>query len=258
MRTIPTTLAPTLLLTTLATLLSGAEASAHCRLDTPNGGEVLRIGSTYTITWTELASHNVQNWDLYYSTQGAAGPWVPLALDLPPGARSYDWTVQINQITAATQVRVRVVQDMLTFTYDDVSDGDLTVLPSLVTNTPTLTSAGGAQDIDVDAGPAHAGELYVVVGSFTGTSPGQNLLGVHIPLNLDAYFYTTVRAPNVGPLRNTFGALDANGRARAQFALPPGISVSLLGLQLHHAAVVFTPAGVVTLVTNPVDLGFGV
>ena len=250
------TAGPTRILSALAVLLASPQVAAHCKLDSPNGGEVLRVGSTYTITWTELASHNVQNWDLYYSTQGSGGPWQPLALDLPPASRSYQWTVDVNLSVPATNVRIRVVQDMLTFSYDDESDGDLTVLPSLATSTPTLTGAGGAHDMAIDAGSEHAGELYAVVGSHTGTTPGQNLLGVHIPLNLDAYFFTTVRSPNLGPLQNTVGVLDGNGRATAQFVLPPGIAPFLVGLQLHHAAVLFTPNGVVTLVTNPIDLRF--
>lgn len=257
MTTIPTTLAPALLLT-LAAFSTTSTASAHCRLDTPNGGEVLRHGSTYTVTWTELVPHNVQNWDLYYSTQGASGPWIPLALDLPPASRSYDWKVDVGSQGAPMQVRVRVVQDMLSMFYDDVSDSDFTVLPSLTTTTQTITSAGGSQFIDIDAGPAHGGELYAVVGSITGTSPGQNILGAHIPLNLDAYFVTTVSAPNRGALLNTFGTLDPSGRARAEFVLPPFLSLSLLGIRLHHAAVLASSSGVITLVTNPAPLDFGV
>ncbi len=95
--------------TTLA-LFAGA-AGAHVTLQAPNGGEVLPGGSTFTVQWTIDISHNLQNWDLWYSTTGASGPWIPIAVDLAPGsgavgsAHSFDWVVPD---TPSAQVRVRV------------------------------------------------------------------------------------------------------------------------------------------------------
>ena len=51
-----------------------AGAEAHVLLIQPNGGEVLAVGSVYQIQWTIAISHNLQNWDLTYSTTGLAGP----------------------------------------------------------------------------------------------------------------------------------------------------------------------------------------
>lgn len=241
-----------------ATLVSAGSLSAHCQLDSPNGGEVLRIGSTFTIEWTETASHNVVNWDLYYSTTGSSGPWIPIVLNLPPASRSYAWNVQIPPATASTTVRVKVVQDMLSFFYDDISDQNLSIVPSLTTNKPTLSlSAGGTQRLTVDVGSSNAGLPYLVVGSYTGTSPGVTLGGVPIPVNVDSYFFSTITGPNVGPLLNSLGTLSANGRATAQFVLPPGLPPGLAGLQLHHAVIVFTSTPTITMATNPVGLSFG-
>ncbi len=57
------------------------------------------------------------------------------------------------------------------------------------------TTSGGKQTLTVNAGKAHANSLYWIFGSVTGTRPGVNLLGVHIPLNPDPY--TDVPMANV-------------------------------------------------------------
>ncbi|MEM7205638.1 MAG: hypothetical protein AAF628_35610 [Planctomycetota bacterium] len=216
-----------------------APLSAHCRLDSPNGGEVLRAGTTHRITWTELVPHGVRNWDLYYSLNGDRGPWLPLALDLPPTARSYDWRVDVAASVPHRQVRVRVVQDMLSYNYEDASDADLTVLPSLSTSVDEFSlRTGGTQDMAVDAGSAHGNLPYLIVGSASGTSPGLTIGGVPVPLNADQYFHTSIATAGIGPFHNTLGTLDRSGRAAAELRLPPGLPPSLVGLTLHHVVLV--------------------
>ena len=58
---------------------------------------------------------------------------------------------------------------------------------------------GGTQRLTVNAGKAHKNLRYWVFGSVTGTTPGVNLLGVHIPLNPDPY--TDVPMANVNTFR---------------------------------------------------------
>ncbi len=65
--------------------LMAGSASAHVQLNDPNGGEVLEVGSVFTIEWQILISHDLQNWDVWYSTTGNNGPWIEVAMDLPPG-----------------------------------------------------------------------------------------------------------------------------------------------------------------------------
>ena len=59
---------------TLALSFIAAPANAHVNLADPNGGEVLEVGSVFAIRWHILIAHNLQNWDLWYSTTGSAGP----------------------------------------------------------------------------------------------------------------------------------------------------------------------------------------
>lgn len=106
-------------------------AEGHVRLNYPNGGEVLVSGDVCTIEWVVLIGHDTLNWDLWYSTTGPDGPWIDVAMDLPPGDISsgsvhhYDWTVPE---TPSETVRVRVRQDNdRAIDYYDYSDGDLTI-----------------------------------------------------------------------------------------------------------------------------------
>ena len=113
---------------------------------------------------------------------------------------------------------------------------------------------GGQQTLSLEAGAEHAGKLYWVLGSATGTSPGMELLGAKLPLVHDAYFDFTLKHPNSAALVHTLGMLDApKGSDVAAIAVAPGLDPLLLGLVLHHAFVVLD-GGSIDLVSNPVSL----
>lgn len=111
-------------------LLSSDAARAHVILDEPNGAEVLDAGSVFTIEWHIQIAHFLLNWDLWYSTTGAAGPWISIVEDLPPGSQAvgsvhtYDWTVPDDP---SNQIRVRVRMDNNGKDYFDISNADLTI-----------------------------------------------------------------------------------------------------------------------------------
>ena len=112
-------------------------------------------------------------------------------------------------------------------------------------------SAGGTQTLTLDAGDAHAGELYLVLGSLGGTAPGTPTPAGELPLVLDAYFGFLLASPNAPPLANGFGVLDAGGGAVVPFTLPPGTTPSLAGSVVHHAFVAVDPlTGEVTLASG--------
>jgi hypothetical protein len=118
---------------------------AHVQLLSPDGGENLDVGSVVTIEWKILIAHNLQNWDIWYSTTGAGGPWIEVAMDLPPGdpsagsVHNYDWTVPED---VSNQVRVRVRQDNSGTDYYDVSNGDLSIRYLALDADPNPVSGG--------------------------------------------------------------------------------------------------------------------
>ncbi|MBK8974772.1 MAG: metallophosphoesterase family protein [Planctomycetes bacterium] len=112
-------------------------------------------------------------------------------------------------------------------------------------------SRGGRQDWRLDLGAARAGNVYIVAGTVSGTSPGYGVLGVHVPLNQDPWWSATLSAANSSWLPSSFGTLDPNGRASSALVFPALALPSLVGLHLHHAALVVDGLVPVTA-TNPV------
>ncbi|MFG0317751.1 MAG: S8 family serine peptidase [Planctomycetota bacterium JB042] len=117
-------------------------------------------------------------------------------------------------------------------------------------------SAGGAQRLRVDVGPAFAGATCLLLGSASGTQPGLPVGSESLPLNLDAYTGFLLANPNT-VIAPSLGPLDAAGRSDGWLAVPAGTLPSLAGLTLHHAALVFSGApseATVLLATNAAAL----
>ncbi len=115
--------------------------------------------------------------------------------------------------------------------------------PSLLADAISVSlSQGGGQDHQLGACLEHAGDLYFLAGSATGTSPGFVFGGLPVPLNPDPYFFYTLNNPGVPPLATSLGVLDAWGKGSASFSVPPGTSATLTGLTLHHAYAVLDAA----------------
>lgn len=116
---------------TVSLVATASVAQAHVTVLSPNGGETLQAGDQVLVEWTVAISHTLLNWDMWYSTTGPSGPWITVAMDLPPGSNavgsphSYLWTVPD---TPSTQVRVRLRMDNTGTDYYDISDGNLTIV----------------------------------------------------------------------------------------------------------------------------------
>ncbi|HKX45368.1 MAG TPA: integrin alpha [Planctomycetota bacterium] len=127
---------------------------------------------------------------------------------------------------------------------------------TLSTKAPWITAAGGVQRLNVELGAAHAGELYLVLGSATGIEPQVPLGPLSLPLVPDAYT-SWVLASGGGPMGGDFlGLLDVNGHALVKVTVPPlsGPLASLVGSLLWHAALTIAPTGIVSATTNAVPL----
>lgn len=104
-------------------------------------------------------------------------------------------------------------------------------------------SVGGDQELDLYAGADMAGELYLMLGSVSGTAPGPIVDGFEVPLVLDPYFIETLNPFGGAPILGSFGFLDLEGRASAQISIPPGTDPTLAGVVGHHAYVVLSQVG---------------
>lgn len=125
---------------------------------------------------------------------------------------------------------------------------------------PSLSvSQGGQQQLALNAGPPAAGSSYWILGSATGTSPGQPLPGGFVlPLIDDAYFQFTLAVPNSTALPESLGALGTTGQFQTVFTLPAASDPALVGTTLWHAYVVLDPmSGGVTAVSNAGAVAIG-
>ncbi|MHC4944888.1 MAG: right-handed parallel beta-helix repeat-containing protein [Planctomycetota bacterium] len=89
-------------------------------------------------------------------------------------------------------------------------------------------STGGAVDFILDAGPGNSGRLYLVLGSISGTMPGEILPGgmVTLPLNFDYFTGVILLYLNTPLFDNFLGLLDVRGQSWARLdatgMIPPG------------------------------------
>jgi hypothetical protein len=119
---------------------------------------------------------------------------------------------------------------------------------------------GGRVDCTHIVDTVHAGDIYYLLGSLSGTSPGTLLPGgVMLPLNLDVLLTGMATQPNFGVFIDTLGMVDAQGRASSAIDIPPGLLVSsLIGLQMDLAHVLIDGTGYVVEVSNVATVSIGI
>ncbi len=115
-------------------------------------------------------------------------------------------------------------------------------------------SAGGSQVLDMSVGAAHAGRVYLILGSASGVSRPTVIGSVAVPLVVDSYTFYTLENPNSAVHQGTLGILGAVGEATATIQLPAGSFPALAGLTLHHAGLVLDLAQGLVDATNAVEL----
>jgi hypothetical protein len=108
----------------------------------------------------------------------------------------------------------------------------------------------------IAAGAEHAGRMYWMLGTKSGTAPGFVFDGISVPLNPDVYLDYTLAHPGGSLLPASVGVLDDEGRAVSWFLWPDGlVSLPLIGTELHHAFGVVDPTTAkLKLVSNAAPL----
>lgn len=92
-------------------------AYAHVELTYPEGSETFYSGDTIKIQWVQVQAHDAQNWELYFSPDGAE-TWEVISINIAAGLREYDWVVPDEETTKG---RIKVVQNNTDTDYEDVS-----------------------------------------------------------------------------------------------------------------------------------------
>jgi hypothetical protein len=125
----------------------------------------------------------------------------------------------------------------------------------LYTDVATLSAAvGGSVGFEIRIGPNHASQVYVLVATGSGTTPGLPLGGgLVVPINPDVFTDLSLQLAGSPVLPGSLGNLDAEGAAAAQFVLPPFPAV-LAGIYLHFSVVTIAGAAI-THATPPTRVG---
>ncbi|MEM7205858.1 MAG: aryl-sulfate sulfotransferase [Planctomycetota bacterium] len=188
-----------------------------------------------------------------YAAPGFHSPVMSGAQRLPNGN---------TLICSATQTTVFEITPAGTKVWERVIGGTNPVFQAHFTertmwaNREDMPATGANALFALEAGSAFAGDIYAVLGSASGTSPGFTLQGTPVPLNFDTYTLGMLRVIGAGPLQSWAGVLDSTGGGRASFNLtrvPPGV----IGLTVHHAMCTLdATTGALVAASNAVPLAF--
>lgn len=97
-------------------------------------------------------------------------------------------------------------------------------------------TTGGEVRMSLRASSEFGHSAYLVLGSYSGTSPGMPIGRRVLPLNQDRYFNHTLRNPSESLFDRPIGLLNRFGEAEVTLRVPPG-RTWLAGLTVHHAFV---------------------
>ncbi|MCR9245986.1 MAG: aryl-sulfate sulfotransferase [bacterium] len=121
-------------------------------------------------------------------------------------------------------------------------------------DTDELSVSGSQVEFDHLTGTENAGQMYMLLGSISGTTPGTMVPGgVQLPLNVDFLTSAMVTGWNAGPFVDTIGVLDASGKGSSSVVAPPGlIPAALVGVDVDFAHLVYDATLTAVRASNPV------
>lgn len=115
--------------------------------------------------------------------------------------------------------------------------------PSLAVDTHDVSFAnGGTVNFSLDAGPAHAGKAYQLLGGISGASPGTPLSGGGtLAVTYDPIAAQVLALSNTPNFVGFAGTLDAAGQATATLNVPTPLPAMLAGAHLDFAFTTVNP-----------------
>jgi len=192
----------------------------------------------------EISNNNGTSWTQVESVLGSGG-WTTRTIDVSTYVSP---TSQMQmRFTSSDQPNDSVTESGL----DAFVVQRLNYFPDLYATAYELSSSTGASiDFMIDAGAGFAGRDYLLLATLSGTSPGMDVNGVHVPLNWDwvsDYIYNNLGLP---VFQDFFAILDGSGQAVAE--LDMGSAPGLLPYVGQDLTFVFAVTGPVDFASNPI------
>ena len=158
-------------------------------VSSPNGGEILTVGTIYSILWTNTAE--ISNVALDYSIDGGTS-WLPIQTSSYPAASGlYEWIVP-NTPSANCKIRVKNYSNA---SVNDVSDAVFTITPQIYPPTADFSAAltSGLEPLAVqftDLSQANSGSLTSWLWNFGDGNTSAEQHPFHIYQNDGTYTVT--------------------------------------------------------------------
>ena len=221
--------------------------------DDLDGGPTRLVSPAFDVTgddvhagfwiWHHTSSYGIQQPMTIEVSNDDGVTWVLVeAISHAPGWHRHTFRVA-EQVTPSAQVRFRISatdepnDDVVEALVDDFHLYRLLEESPLWAETYEIpVSTGGRVPFTLAAGPAHADQVYLLLGSASGMEPGIPLPGgAVLPLNWDAFTRMVLNLLHTPYFTGFSGVLDGTGRATAQLDTRGPLSPSLVGSTLCFA-----------------------
>jgi len=172
-------------------------SSNFIQVTSPNGGETLKEGSTYRITWSSTS--DIQTVYIGYKWSSSGMDWIAPGI---PNTGYYDWNVLVGQMPS-DQFKIYIYGYGTADTSDE-SDGFITILKPTLTDTPTLTPT--ASPTGMISGQVIASKLVTI-----SVYDQNNVLVVSSLASLNNSFGVTLPGGTYTVVASASGFLSAQG-----------------------------------------------
>jgi hypothetical protein len=125
----------------LAAIDAADPAALTAAVISPDGGDILHIGSHKTLEWSASGGHGVASVDLYLSRTGPGGPFELITMGIA-STGTYDWTVTGPTVASNAYLKVQA-RDWSGDLISDVSNAAFTIDED-VTSVPGRSSSSFA------------------------------------------------------------------------------------------------------------------
>ncbi len=195
----------------------------------------------------DVSNDDGVTWTNVYSDSGSLAGWTSLSFNVG------------DYVTPTAQVRVRYSaqdqpnNDIVEAGLDDFTVARQNHFPELYADAYDLSVTAG-RDIDffLDAGSAYADRDYLLLATLSGSEPGMDVNGVHVPFNWDwvsDYIYNHLYLP---VFQDFWSTLDGQGETVVELNMnaAPGLA-PFVGQDLTFVFVIASP---VDFASNPVSV----